>query len=61
MCSRRCPTSRKTSYDSYEQARTAALRMPVLWSPVAVYACDCGRWHLTSMRQQADPTRYSSG
>ncbi len=40
-----CPTPTKVAYRSYEEARATAMRQPVLWSPVAVYACRCGRWH----------------
>jgi hypothetical protein len=55
-----CPTPIKASYRSYDEARAVAMRQPVLWSPVAVYACRCGQWHLTSRRQYGDPERYTS-
>jgi hypothetical protein len=51
-----CPNPAKTAYRSKKIAEQALKnKMPVLYGPIAVYQCRCGRWHLTSREQQDQP------
>ena len=53
----KCPHPGKSAYRT-EAAATQALIDPrlnqTLFSPVRVYECSCGKWHLTHQRRKFD-------